>query len=305
VQLTSQADRIPLPNWAAIDHKLLTMELSQLALESRKRLQNLDREIEFKNRRNLNAGAAVYQRLERRLEIARERPKLMYEVCFKVLDIQGYSKTPEFVKMAFATVIRPFFSGFRSATLHQFRNLRLRTGGLGGASERQLTAFSQEMNRIESMSERRFEIEARELSHLAVCSATSRLRPAEPSPMKVRLADWQALEITFLSDERVQITYATGRETKNYQELGFADRRNEVPRKAWEVLRQLAVTGGILGNAENIRQSSSWPKIEKRIIEIRKILRQQFDAPGDPIPFKHGVGYRAQFRIRCARGFKY
>jgi len=283
----------------------MSMELQQLALERGRQLRASDRKIEFKNRRNLNAGATVYEQLQHRLEIARERPKAIYGVCCKVLDIQGYRKTPEFVKQVFVTFVRPFFSGFRNTSVNEFRTLRLRKGGLGGASERQLDAFSQEIDRIENTFQRQFEIEARELVHLARRDAISEPAPRAPSTVKTKLTGWDILEITFLSDERVQIAHGRVRETKNYQEFGFADMRNEVPRKAWEVLQQLAATGGILENAGNLPRNSSWPKLEKRVIEIRKILRQQFDAPGDPIPFKHGLGYQAQFRIRSSRGAQY
>lgn len=166
------ADRVPLPSWSAIDQKLISMKLRELALEARKQLHSVDRQIEYENQGNLNSGAAVYQKLQQRLEIARERPRLMYEVCCEVLEIQGFSRTPEFVRMAYTTVVRPFFSAFTGSTVAAFRTVRRRTGGLGGATELQLTALSQEMARIEDMWREKFEIEARELEHFAKRNAT-------------------------------------------------------------------------------------------------------------------------------------
>ena len=46
-----------------------------------------------------------------------------------------------------------------------------------------------------------------------------------------------------------------------------------------------------------------WSKIEKRIQEIRKILRDYFGLPGDPIPFIEGGGYQSIFKIGCTRSF--
>jgi hypothetical protein len=113
--------------------------------------------------------------------------------------------------------------------------------------------------------------------------------------------DWQEVEIRFLSDERAQITFGDGTETRNYAEFGFEDRRTKKPNLAWVTLRLLAGTGGTLRQAQNGRK---WATVEKRIQEIRKVLRSHFGLSSDPLPFVEGTGYRARFRISCAPSFR-
>jgi hypothetical protein len=113
-------------------------------------------------------------------------------------------------------------------------------------------------------------------------------------------ATWNTIEILFLSDERVQIRNGTHSETLNYAEFGFMDGRTENPNQAWEILRALAEQGGAINEA---KAGSSWPKVEKRIQEIRKVLRKRFGISADPIPFVSGVGYKACFKINCGPSF--
>jgi hypothetical protein len=47
------------------------------------------------------------------------------------------------------------------------------------------------------------------------------------------------------------------------------------------------------------------PKVEKRVQEIRKALRRNFDLTEDPIPFVKGTGYQTRFKIGCAESYKY
>jgi len=67
-----------------------------------------------------------------------------------------------------------------------------------------------------------------------------------------------------------------------------------------ETLRALAEQGGTIQVA---RAGSSWPKVEKRIQEIRKVLQKRFGLSADPIPFLSGVGYKACFKINCGPSF--
>lgn len=101
--------------------------------------------------------------------------------------------------------------------------------------------------------------------------------PAQSSG--VQEAAWEAVEIVFLSDERVQIRNGANSETRNYAEFGFADGRNENPNQAWKMLRALAAEGVIRNEKE---AGLPWPKVEKQIQEIRKILRKHFGISADP-----------------------
>jgi hypothetical protein len=110
---------------------------------------------------------------------------------------------------------------------------------------------------------------------------------------------WEHVEISFLSDERVQIWDGAKTESRNYSELGFADRRNGKPNLAWVTLRALAESKG------TIRESPTgdWSIVEKRIQDIRRVLRGHFKLSADPIPIVKGTGYVCQFKIGCAASY--
>ena len=112
---------------------------------------------------------------------------------------------------------------------------------------------------------------------------------------------WDGIVISFLSDERVQIRCGEKIETRNYAEFGFADRRSGKPNQAWVTMRALAKQGGLIRDA--VGAGRPWPKVEKRIQEIRKVLREHFGLSADPIPFIAGVGYQTCFTIGCERSF--
>jgi hypothetical protein len=120
-----------------------------------------------------------------------------------------------------------------------------------------------------------------------------------------RAVGWEAIEISFLSDERVEIRSGTNTETRNYGELGFADRRAKrgkpKPNQAWVTLRALAEQNGII--QDGAKTGATWPKVEKRIQEIRKVLRKHFSITADPIQFVEGAGYHARFKIGCNPSF--
>ena len=121
--------------------------------------------------------------------------------------------------------------------------------------------------------------------------------PTQPSGAEA--VTWDAIEISFLSDERVQIRNGANRETLNYAEFGFQDARNGKPNRAWEALRVLAAQRGIIGDAATV---GKWPEFEKRVQEIRKVLRKHFGISADPIPFVEveGTGYQVLFKISCS-----
>jgi hypothetical protein len=88
----------------------------------------------------------------------------------------------------------------------------------------------------------------------------------------------------------------------NYAELGFADGRNGKPNRAWITLRALAEQRGIVRTPT--KPGQSWSDVEKRMQEIRKLLREHFCVSTDPIPFIEGGGYQARFKIGCSPSFR-
>ncbi len=131
-------------------------------------------------------------------------------------------------------------------------------------------------------------------SQKTTSSETSILNRVEP-------VTWQSVEISFLSDERLQILIGKKRATLNYAEFGFEDGRDGKPNRAWKVLRAMAENRGTIPDGTSV--SMPWPSVEKAIQEIRKALCQHFGISDDPIPFVKGVGYQACFRIGCRPSF--
>ena len=117
-------------------------------------------------------------------------------------------------------------------------------------------------------------------------------KPPESSPVA-----WSEIEIAFLSDERVGIFRGAdrNRETLNYSELGFEDRRSGKPNRAWVTLREIAKQSGAMLQPSAGRERAM---IQKRIEEIREKLRDHFGIQADPIPF-NGNRYQASFKIDC------
>jgi hypothetical protein len=66
-------------------------------------------------------------------------------------------------------------------------------------------------------------------------------------------------------------------------------------------LRALAEEGGTI--RDSAKTGQAWPKIEKRIQDIRKVLREQFGIAGDPLPYVQSVGYRARFKVACGPSY--
>jgi hypothetical protein len=140
------------------------------------------------------------------------------------------------------------------------------------------------------------------------------------------ISNWEDIEIVFTSEERVQINIK-GRylETRNYAEMGFEDRRNGKPNKSWLILRVMAEHEGLLKvtkraslktklsqtedrESEELEQRKSagyqQSKLEKRIQEIRSVLRVKFGISADPLPHAPTLGYQARFKIRCAPAYE-
>ena len=121
----------------------------------------------------------------------------------------------------------------------------------------------------------------------------------EPSASGVRNArlsrSWDEVEIRFVSDFTFQaVVNGTVRAPQNYAEVGLGDGRHGRPKAAWETLRALAESGGVVAST---RTAADWPRLEKRIQELRRVLQAVFQVPDDPIPYRDGA-YRTRFTIR-------
>jgi len=118
---------------------------------------------------------------------------------------------------------------------------------------------------------------------------------------RLKVTKWEDIEISFLSEHRVQIRSGPQIETCNYTEFGLADRRTGKPKRAWEILQTLAGSEGSMKDAG--KTAGRWPVVEKRMQELRKLFRDYFGILDDPLPFIEGAGYRARFKIVRARSY--
>lgn len=115
-------------------------------------------------------------------------------------------------------------------------------------------------------------------------------------------AVWEDVEISFISDERVQVKFGGQPQTYNYAEMGFADRRTAKPNQAWGILRALAEAGGVI--PEEARNAKHFIAMGKRIERTRQKLNNHFHIASDPIPLDRGRGYHCRFKIGCAPSFQ-
>jgi hypothetical protein len=147
-----------------------------------------------------------------------------------------------------------------------------------------------------------------------VAQANSPAETPEGSPMgaaepKPQAHKWEDIEISFLSDERVQITMGTETETRNYAEMGFASKKNGTPVLAWNTLRTMAQAGGVIRVASG--SSMKWGEVEKRMQEIRNVLRHRFGLTDDPLWYTKKTrrnpeefGYRTKFKLGCSPSYE-
>jgi hypothetical protein len=124
--------------------------------------------------------------------------------------------------------------------------------------------------------------------------------PSAPPPPEEKTT-WEDITISFISDERVQVQNGTRVQTFNYAELGFADRRSGKPNQAWELLRALAETGGVIPNS--VRNGYDFLSKEKQIQRLRSALKMHFGISSDPIPRYPDRGYVCRFTLKCAGSF--
>jgi hypothetical protein len=139
----------------------------------------------------------------------------------------------------------------------------------------------------------------REERHAADDAPAVASREAAPirSPTK-----WADIELHFLSDQTLQVVLNGKHQApQNYAEMRFEDGRTGKPTKAWETLLDVARTDGRL---KVDRSGVGYPIQQKRVEEIRRVLRGRFLLTEDPLPLdKDEDNYRARFKVTRAAAF--
>jgi hypothetical protein len=113
---------------------------------------------------------------------------------------------------------------------------------------------------------------------------------------------WKDIEISFISDERVQVKVGTQVQTLNYTEMGFQDRRSGKPNQAWGLLRGLAQGDGISPNFA--RNTKDFIRLEKCMERMRQRLRKHFQIASDPVLKDPARGYSCRFKVGCGPSFE-
>ena len=134
-------------------------------------------------------------------------------------------------------------------------------------------------------------------------ASVSRSGPQPETEPNAGALTWEQVEISLLSDHRVQIKAGDRTYSMNYAEMGFADDRSKNANKAWLMLLALARQRGVIRTGAEA-DGQPWPKVERRMQEIRKVLRQHFRISADPLPFTPGTGYQTRFRIGVSPSFE-
>jgi hypothetical protein len=75
---------------------------------------------------------------------------------------------------------------------------------------------------------------------------------------------WEEIKISFLSDQRIQITGPKWTQTLNYAEFGFNDHRTGKPTSAWKALLILAKNSGPI-TEYSLGPHMKWSNFEKRM----------------------------------------
>jgi len=308
--------------WEDIDHGLVGLKLTNLSEQMHQQIEADERRIQFENLGNLNSLAVPSLILEMKERRAEEFVQKVYELYCDVWHTQGRKKSAAFLRAVYGGGILPVLRAQAGSITSEFAMFASRTNFPSQVRDATLQGLGLRMKRLEARWLRRIEAEAKECEHIeGRASSGVQSQAVDFSPTSVVLEvsglpapavttsavtpknsaakKWQSIEILFLSDHRIQIRVnGKSMESRNFAEFGFADGRTQNANKAWELLRVMAEERGIIRDGKAVGEH--WSKVEKRIQEIRKVLREYFGLPDDPIPFVEGTGYQSRFKIGCA-----
>lgn len=96
----------------------------------------------------------------------------------------------------------------------------------------------------------------------------------------------------FVNGHTLKITIGNLSERASFKEMGFADRRRDVPNMQWELLRQFSQNHGVI----DWDTRTADPKHRKRKQDLSACLQTFFGIAGDPFVIE-GNGWKSRFRI--------
>jgi hypothetical protein len=156
---------MPTFRWEDIDHSLVGLRLTELAIDMHDRIRADEARIQFENRGNLNSSAVPSLVLKMKQESADEWARRVYEIYCDVWQKQGNNKCAAFVRAVSVRAVLPTFRARTGAITGEFSLFATRTSFPSSIRDATLRVLQLNMLRLEDRCRRRLEIEAKECEH--------------------------------------------------------------------------------------------------------------------------------------------
>ncbi|MBN1622397.1 MAG: hypothetical protein JW871_07395 [Endomicrobiales bacterium] len=106
--------------------------------------------------------------------------------------------------------------------------------------------------------------------------------------------DWNEVCISFIDEENLKIRVKEMKKKYHYSQIGFKDKRKDLPDFQWETLLGLAKNNGEFSFKMDTGRENS----QKRFQELRKRLKLVMGLKDDPFySYKKNKSYKAKFNI--------
>jgi len=152
-------------SWNHIDHALVGLKLQTLSEEMRKKIDTEENTLRHENRQNLNASTLPYLLARMRESRTDEWAGEVYAIYCQTWELQGHTKTPEFVRVVRDCAIKPFIRQRLASISHVMESEAALINYPAEHLKLKVKAFQLSLQRLEDRWTRRLEIEAEELEH--------------------------------------------------------------------------------------------------------------------------------------------
>lgn len=93
---------------------------------------------------------------------------------------------------------------------------------------------------------------------------------------------WREIEIMFLNDEEVIVSYRGERFSTDYRAMGFEDKRNNKPNEQWKLLSNFAEYNGRLPRDKGYFNKDEFENTKQKKNKLSKALKDYFCISDDP-----------------------
>lgn len=153
--------------WDQIDHELVALKLSALAVEMNEAIGADERRIRFEVRKSGNSagyGRAFVEMYKRRADEWAQRNYEIY--CDVWVNVQRGTKTADFVRAVLEKGIQPLIAALTARAIEELKSRQARTRSIPNLHAL-MGAVTDSMERLRADWKRKLEIEAREYEHAA------------------------------------------------------------------------------------------------------------------------------------------